>query len=95
MNKLVLTCGVAVAVVTAAFGRSVSVTSCDLSSGYAQMRLGDGVVQKVRSLEIEGRAVSPGTWGSSLSAAANQDDVHFAGTGVLDVRGGGLSIVIR
>ena len=64
-------------------------------SGFAQMRIGEGVRQKVKRLEIEGRAVSVGTWGSSASDAENKDDVHFDGTGVLDVRGGGLAIVVR
>ena len=63
--------------------------------GAAQVELAAGVRQKVRRLVVEGRVVGTGTWGSSESDAENKDDVHFAGPGVLDVRGGGLAIVVR
>ncbi len=39
----------------------------------------------VASLTIDGSTVGEGTWGASGSGAANIDDVHFSGTGVLQV----------
>ncbi len=39
----------------------------------------------VRFLYINGSPMAPGTYGSSFSGATNVDDVHFAGTGMLQV----------
>ncbi len=48
------------------------------------LTLADGVNDTVAALFIDGQPVT-GTWGSSASAAANQDDNHFTGTGILTV----------
>lgn len=42
----------------------------------------------VNALSVAGVAKAPGTYGSSSSTAANVDNVHFAGTGVLSVTTG-------
>lgn len=54
-----------------------------------KVRLGAGVCQKVRDLYLDGSGerAGYGTWGSSASSAKNKDDLHFEGTGVLNVLG--------
>lgn len=54
-----------------------------------KIRLGEGVCQKVRDLYLDGsdEHAAYGTWGSSASSAKNKDDLHFEGTGVLNVLG--------
>ena len=49
----------------------------------------------IQFLNFDGVAQTPGTWGSSTSAAANVDDVQFSGNGVLTVTGGATVIRIR
>lgn len=71
---------------------------CFPADSAGVIELADGVEQPVQYLYIN-RSDNPcrsGTYGSSQSAAANKDDVHFAGTGVLVVRrGGGFVMFIR
>lgn len=63
--------------------------------GAAQVELAAGVEQMVRRLEFDGRSRGAGTWGSSASSATHKDDEHFTGTGVLNVRGTGLVLILR
>lgn len=50
---------------------------------FAHVRLDEDAA--VVQLLVDGVPVENGTWGSSESVAANVDDVHFAGSGVLRV----------
>jgi autotransporter-associated beta strand protein len=54
----------------------------------ATMNLAFTGMDTISNLVINGVQQMTGTWGSSSSAAANKDDVHFAGTGVLNVVSG-------
>ncbi|HRT29266.1 MAG TPA: hypothetical protein P5527_05695 [Kiritimatiellia bacterium] len=62
-----------------------------------RIQLDEGVDQTVGWLWLDGARLGMGTWGSTSSAATHQDDTHFAGTGILTVRGdgGGTLITIR
>ena len=55
-----------------------------LKSG-AQLYLGPVVNHAIGKLVLNGIVQPTGTWGSSSSSAANQNDVFFTGTGVLTV----------
>lgn len=59
------------------------------------VNIAEGVTQKVKELWIDGTRLPGGTWGSSESPAENKDDVHFAGKGVLDVRGWGCVVIVQ
>ncbi len=61
------------------------------------IHLADGVRQVVGTLDYGQKRRLPGLWGSSSSMADHKDDLHFSGTGVLEVKhgDGGLVIVIR
>ena len=51
---------------------------------YGVLELGDGVVEDVAKLRVNGRTVIRGkTYGSSTSDALIDDDIYFAGTGVI------------
>ncbi len=54
----------------------------------AKLELGIFVNDTVDKLYLAGVQVASGTWGSSTSGAAHQDDAHFAGDGVLNVTSG-------
>lgn len=72
---------------TLAFGATTDLPDTGtvrIEGAGAFLRLADGVNDTVATLFIDGVAVT-GTWGSSASAAANQDDNHFTGTGILTV----------
>lgn len=47
-------------------------------------------IETVDKLFFDATQKAAGTWGSSLSAATNKDDVHFSGTGMVDVKTGPL-----
>ncbi|MFD0893528.1 autotransporter-associated beta strand repeat-containing protein [Luteolibacter ambystomatis] len=61
----------------------------------SNLRVSDGSVldlnfsgtDTVGKLYINGLETTAGTWGTSLSGATNKDDIHFTGTGVLNVTG--------
>ena len=72
-----------------AFGRQADVTVTD-----GKIDLPAGVVQKCHYFTIGGRLHRGGTWGSSSSSAANRDDAHFSGSGILLVYGEGIGTVI-
>lgn len=58
--------------------------------------LTDGAVQTAGYLYVDGRMECGGTWGSSASSAQHKDDIHFAGTGILDVKKNrGMAIILR
>ena len=64
------------------------------------LELANGVRQRCRQLYLDGAAepAELGTWGATGSGAQHVDDSHFAGTGVLDVRGDkplGLLLLLR
>lgn len=52
----------------------------------AKVALGPGVNEAVGWLAYGSRLRRTGTYGSTLSAAANKDDTHFSGTGMLTVK---------
>lgn len=56
-----------------------------INSGGAVEVTGNEIVA---NLEIEGTPMADGTYGASGSGAANIDDTHFAGTGILTVGAG-------
>ncbi|WP_411845109.1 hypothetical protein AAFN60_14685 [Roseibacillus persicicus] len=56
-----------------------------LSANAANLELTHGVGDTVDKLFIDGVQVAAGTYGSTSSGAANQDDTHFSGTGHLIV----------
>ena len=58
------------------------------------VRLGEGVCQKVHNLYFDSVKQPLGTYGSSASSAKFKDDVHFAGTGVLNVLGDGQGTML-
>ena len=62
--------------------------------------LSSGARQSCAELYLDGSAepAALGTWGASGSGAQHINDVHFAGTGVLDVRGTaprGMRLIVR
>lgn len=59
-----------------------------------QIDLDEGVDQTIAWLWLDGARLGTGTWGSTASAATHKDDLHFAGTGVLTVRGAGGGTLI-
>ncbi len=65
--------------------------------GDGVLELAAGVTQKCHDLYFDGVRQPTGTWGSSASGAARRNDVHFAGTGVLNVLsdGRGLALILR
>ena len=70
--------------VNADFLKKHTLTLQDSGNFPAKVNLGSGTY-RVNELFIGGRRMHGGTYGSSASAAVNKDDVHFSGTGVLDV----------
>ena len=61
----------------------------------AHINLADGTY-RVYELYVGGKRMKSGTYGSSASDAANRDDVHFSGSGKVEVATGvGLSIFVR
>jgi autotransporter-associated beta strand protein len=58
-----------------------------LNTAGSRLELPEGVTDTAAGLMIDGVARS-GSWGSSLSAAANKDDNFFSGTGILSVPAG-------
>lgn len=64
-------------------------------NGPAQVYVAEGVSQAVRTLTIDGREATAGTWGSGSSAAEFKDDEHFTGTGVVNVKGRGTVLLVR
>lgn len=70
--------------VNADFLKKHTLTLQDSGNFPAKVNLGSGTY-RVNELFIGGRRMHGGTYGSSASAAVNKDDVHFTGTGVLDV----------
>ena len=69
--------------------RSASVISNSASlfiaSAGAQVTLGAGLVETVNKLFLGGEQQPKGLWGATGSGAVHIDDVHFAGTGLLQV----------
>ena len=62
-----------------------------------KLTLGDGIAASVKALTINGQPIRYGkTYGSSASAAARKDDVHFGGTGmIVSYTHGGILLIIR
>ena len=56
-----------------------------IASAGAQVMLGAGIVETVNKLFLGGEQQPKGLWGATCSGAAHIDDVHFAGTGLLQV----------
>ena len=64
---------------------SVGQGSCDITDG-AKLELDYQGTRQIAKLTLNGGAALPnGNYGSSLSLAANKDDSHFAGTGMVTV----------
>lgn len=59
------------------------------------LELAAGTANRVASLKIDGVDQPCGTYGASGSGAQFVDDAHFAGTGLLQVTGGGLLLIFR
>jgi len=51
----------------------------------AKLELESGVNETVGVLYLGGQPASPGTWGSSQSAADNKDSIYFSGPGMITV----------
>ena len=64
-------------------------------NGAAQVNLAEGVAQRIGQLLIDGKIAEAGTWGASGSDAEHKDDLHFAGLGVLEVVGKGMTVIVR
>ncbi len=81
--------------VNADFLKKHTLTLQDSGHYPAKVNLADGTY-RVRELYVGGKPMKSGTYGSSSSAAANVDDDHFSGSGMVEVTSGaGLSIFIR
>ena len=85
-----------------AISRNAVITLVDNAAGSSKIEIAAGADQECAKLYISGRnngkAMPSGTYGATGSGAANIDDDHFAGTGVLTVCRGdstGMSIIIR
>lgn len=72
------------------FGRETAVEIAQNGGVY----LADGVVEKVRSLSIDGQPMGGGNWGSPTSSAYHKSS-RFSGNGILRVKGGGIVVVVR
>ena len=73
-------------------GKQLSLVNLKLEAdggNYGQLDLGGNVA--VRSLRIGDTFMPPGDYGSTASGAANPNDSHFTGTGVLHVRRASLA----
>ncbi|MBR0067127.1 MAG: hypothetical protein IJQ00_05995, partial [Kiritimatiellae bacterium] len=60
-----------------------------------ELILDAGVNAVFKDVILNGRHLAPGTWGGPDSPAQNKDGDHFGGSGVITVRGGGMTLVIR
>ncbi|MBO7685937.1 MAG: hypothetical protein J6V72_06120 [Kiritimatiellae bacterium] len=76
------------------FGPQTVVQFVKTSNAYGQIKLADGVRQRVFALEIDGVDQSRGTYGATGSGAQHVNDTLFAGGGVLSVVGDGMGMVI-
>ena len=73
-------------------GKQLSLVNLKLEAdgeSYGKLDLGGNVA--VRSLRIGDTFMPPGDYGSTASGAANPNDSHFTGTGVLHVRRASLA----
>ena len=81
--------------VNADFLRKHKLTLQDSGNYPAKVNLAAGTY-RVDQMYVAGKKVRAGTYGSSASGAANVDDDHFSGEGMIMVASGaGLSIIIR
>ena len=69
-------------------------TDCG-ASREPELILDEGVNAVFRNVVLNGRSLAPGTWGGPDSPAQHKDGDHFGGSGVITVRGGGMTLVIR
>jgi hypothetical protein len=76
------------------FGPQVVVQFVNTSGSYGQIKLADGVTQRVYALEIDGVDQRRGRYGATGSGAQYVNDTLFAGGGVLSVVGDGMGMVI-
>ncbi|MBC8126628.1 MAG: autotransporter-associated beta strand repeat-containing protein [Gloeobacteraceae cyanobacterium ES-bin-144] len=56
-----------------------------INGGTSILSLSTGITDVVNALVIDGVMKAPGTWGTTASLATYKDDIHFSGTGVLQV----------
>ncbi|MBK1827627.1 hypothetical protein JIN81_11400 [Haloferula rosea] len=63
-------------------------STVNINGATAFLKLDDAANDTVDSLFFDGVQQAAGTWGSTSSAATNQDDTRFSGTGVLTVTTG-------
>jgi autotransporter-associated beta strand protein len=59
-----------------------------IASGGAKLNLNFTGTNNVLAVFLDGSLTAAGTWGATGSGAANIDDTHFSGTGVLSHNGG-------
>lgn len=76
------------------FGPQTVVQFVKTSNAYGQIKLADGVRQRVFALEIDGEKQREGTYGATGSGARYVNDTLFDGGGVLSVVGDGMGMVI-
>ena len=76
------------------FGPQTVVQFVKTSNAYGQIKLADGVRQRVYALEIDGVDQRRGTYGATGSGARYVNDMLFAGGGTLSVVGDGMGMVI-
>jgi len=76
-------------------GHAIGTKTAVEIEGSGKVQLDAGVRQHCGTLLIGGVKAEPGDYGSTSSSAANQDDAHFSGTGVLHVRGAGMCLLVR
>ena len=76
------------------FGPQTVVQFVKTSNAYGQIKLADGVRQRVFALEIDGVDQRRGTYGATGSGAQHVNDTLFAGGGTLSVVGDGMGMVI-
>lgn len=82
-----------------AISRNAVITLVDNAAGFSKVEIASGADQTCSKLVVGGKTMPAGTYGATGSGAANIDDDHFAGTGVLTVnsreRRAGLRLIIR
>ncbi len=77
-----------------AVGRHTDVRFEKMNNAYGKLRLESGVRQQVGYLYIDGVKQQTGSYGSTSSSAAHQDDTLFEGEGVIEVTGDSPFIMI-
>ncbi|MBR4611175.1 MAG: hypothetical protein IKO40_00520 [Kiritimatiellae bacterium] len=75
-------------------GRHTDVRFEKMNNAYGKLRLESGVRQQVGYLYVDGVKQQTGSYGSTSSSAAHQDDTLFEGEGVIEVTGDSPFIMI-